>query len=438
MKATNMFKRIFAASLLLATTIDVAAAADTAPTPTGNADMDALVKRGEYLSRAGDCMACHSVQGKDPYSGGLAIKSDLGTIYSTNITPDKTNGIGNYTEAQFSDAVRQGIRADGSHLYPAMPYPDYAKVSDEDIKALYAYFMHGVKPSSTKPPETDLSFPFSQRWGMSLWNWAFGDDAAFAPPANASDAVKRGAYLVQGLGHCGSCHSPRNFAMAEESYDSGEDSFLSGGNLNGWDVPSLRGLPRWSQQDIVDYLQTGRNKDSAVAGEMTSVIFNSTSHLSGDDLNAIAAYLKSLQASGAPAAQVASGSGGGSQATIAKLTAAKDLTAGERLYLDNCGACHLVTGQGATRVFPHLDGATIVNAEDPNGLISVILAGATTPSTAKAPSQLPMPGFDWRLSDQEVADLATFLRQGWSNHAGAVTADQVSKVRAALDQQKKK
>lgn len=428
-----MFKSLFAASLLLAATIDVAAAADAAAAPNSNADMDALVKRGEYLSRAGDCMACHSVQGKDPYSGGLAIESDLGTIYSTNITPDKNNGIGNYTEAQFSDAVRKGIRADGSHLYPAMPYPDYAKVNDEDIKALYAYFMHGVKPSSSKPPETDLSFPFSQRWGMSLWNWAFGDDDAFAPPANASDAVKRGAYLVQGLGHCGSCHSPRNFAMAEESYDSSADSFLSGGNLNGWDVPSLRGLPRWSQQDIVDYLQTGRNKDSAVAGEMTSVVYNSTSHLNGDDLNAVAAYLKSLAASGTPAAQAAAGSSGGSQATIAKLTAATNLTEGERLYLDNCGACHLVTGQGATRIFPHLDGATVVNAEDPTGLISVILAGATTPSTAKAPSQLPMPGFDWRLNDQETAELATFLRQGWSNHASAVTADQVSKVRAALD-----
>jgi len=397
-------------------------------------DQDMLIKRGEYLSRVGDCMACHSVPGKQPYSGGLAIPSDMGTIYSTNITPDKQHGIGNYTEQQFADAVREGVRADGTKLYPAMPYPDYVKISDADIRALYAYFMHSVPPSSETPPETHMSFPFNQRWGMSLWNLLFTSGKPFVAPANANEQVKLGAYLVEGLGHCGSCHTPRGFALNEKALDSSDPDFLSGGDLNGWPVPSLRGMPHWTQQEIVDYLAMGRNDKAAVAGEMTSVVYNSTSYMTDKDLNAIAAYLKWLPASGKAAAAKPAAATDHSRinSTIAKLSSAKDLTLGERLYLDNCAACHSVTGLGAPKVFPRLDGATLVLAEDPSGLLHVILAGAETPSTAKAPSMLPMPGFAYRLSDDEAAQLATFIRKGWSNQAGAVSADQVAKVRASL------
>ena len=388
-----------------------------------------LIKKGEYLSRLGDCMACHSVAGKPDYSGGLAIESDLGTIYSTNITPDKEHGIGNYTEEQFSDAVRKGVLPDGSRLYPAMPYPDYAKISDEDLHALYVYFMKGVKPSAEQPPETDLSFPFSQRWGMRFWNWFFTDDTAFKPIGGASEEVNRGAYIVESLGHCGSCHTPRGIGMNEKALDSSDNDFLSGGDLNGWEVPSLRGLPRWSEQEIVDYLQTGRNDKAAVGGEMKSVVEHSTSHMTDADLKAIAAYMKFI--GGNPALQT--GDQQAQQATEAKLTAAKDLSEGERLYLDNCGACHFVTGKGAPGVFPQLDQATIVNAKDPSGLIQTILQGAQQPSTAKAPSTLAMPGFGERLSNDEVAKLATFIRQGWSNNAPAVSADDVAEVREKLE-----
>ncbi|WP_322058419.1 cytochrome c [Paraburkholderia sp. J63] len=207
----------------------------------GNASDAALIQRGEYLARAGDCMACHSAPGRKPFSGGLAIKSGIGTIYSTNITPDARWGIGGYTEAQFASAVKRGVRADGAHLYPAMPYPSYAKITDEDIHALYAYFMKGVPPVSEAAPKTALGFPFNQRWGMALWNWAFAPDRPFAAPGNASEQVRRGAYLVEGPGHCGSCHTPRGFAMNEKAYDGGDAQFLAGGNLNGWSVPSLRG-----------------------------------------------------------------------------------------------------------------------------------------------------------------------------------------------------
>lgn len=391
-------------------------------------DTDQLIKQGEYLSRLGDCMACHSLPGKPAYAGGLAIESNLGTIYSTNITPDKQYGIGNYSEQQFSDAVRKGILPDGSRLYPAMPYPDYAKISDADMHALYVYFMQGVQPVAAAAPETSLSFPFNQRWGMRFWNWAFTSDKSFQPIGGASAEVNRGAYIVESLGHCGSCHTPRRLTMNEKSLDSSEDSFLAGGELNGWPVPSLRGMPRWSQQEIVDYLQTGRNDKASVGGEMTSVIEHSSSHMSDADLKAIAAYLKFLGGNpGLHQSDVLS-----VEKTAAKLTAAKNLTDGERLYLDNCNACHFVNGQGAPGVFPQLDQASVVTAESPVGLIHTILAGAQQPSTAKAPSMLAMPGFAARLNDEEVAKLATFIRQGWSNNAPAVTSEQVKEVRKNL------
>lgn len=396
--------------------------------PVHAEDEAQLIKQGEYLSRLGDCMACHSLPGKPAYSGGLAIESNLGTIFSTNITPDKQHGIGNYSEQQFSDAVRKGVLPDGSHLYPAMPYPDYAKITDADIHALYVYFMKGVQPSAEQPPETDLSFPFSQRWGMRFWNWAFASDKPFQPMGGASAEVNRGAYIVESLGHCGSCHTPRGLGMNEKALDSGDDKFLAGGSLNNWDVPSLRGVPHWSEQEVVDYLQTGRNDKAAVGGEMTSVVEHSTSYMTDADLKAIAAYLKFL--GGNPPLQAFSVQA--QQATEAKLTAAKNLSEGERLYLDNCGACHFVTGKGAPGIFPELDGATIVNANDPTGLIHTILAGAQQPSTAKAPSKLAMPGFAQRLNDDEVAQLATFIRQGWSNTAPAVSKDQVAEVRKTL------
>ena len=388
----------------------------------------ALIQRGEYVARAADCIACHSAAGKPAFAGGVPFDIGHGIIYSTNITPDKLRGIGSVTEQQFADMVRKGVRPDGAYLYPAMPYPSYAKTSDADIHALYAYFMHGVQPSAYVPPATSLSFPFNMRFGMRVWNWFFADDKPFKPQPGWSAEVTRGAYLVESLGHCGSCHTPRGYAMNEKGLDGTSKNYLAGGELGDWPTPSLRGLPRWDQAAIVDYLQTGRNLNGAVAGEMTSVVQHSTSHLNDADLHAIAAYLKTL----APVATSSAVKAQGSKETIARLTAAQNLTLGERLYLDNCAACHFVTGKGATRVFPQLDGATVINAANPNALLHVILAGERTPSTPKAPSVLVMPGFAKRLSDSEAATLATFLRQGWSNTADSVSERDVKKVRATL------
>jgi mono/diheme cytochrome c family protein len=401
----------------------------------------ALIAKGAYIARAGDCVACHTAPGGEAFAGGLAIESDLGRIFSTNITPDKENGIGAYTEAEFAAALRQGVRADGTHLYPAMPYTAYGKVTDEDIHALYFYFMKGVAAVANRPPETALAFPFNQRWGMALWNYAFATAGGFRPDPAASAEVNRGAYLVEGLAHCGTCHTPRGFGMQEKGYDAGSKRFLAGGDLNGWNVPSLRtattaakGFSTWSVDEITDYLGSGRNDHAAVGGEMKSVVDNSLAHLTDADLHAIAVYLKTIVLpSASEAATGPADNSDKAKATTAKLTAAVALTGGERLYLDNCGACHFVTGEGASRIFPALNGSSLVNGRDPVGLLALILGGAATPSTDRSPSMLPMPGFAKRLSDAEVAELATFLRSGWTNHASAVTAGQVATVRAKYE-----
>ncbi|WP_280562490.1 cytochrome c [Chromohalobacter sp. 48-RD10] len=410
---------------------------------TSGAAEQSLVQRGEYLARAGDCVACHTASDDKPFAGGLEIESPLGTIVSSNITPDPDAGIGDYTRDEFAAALREGKRADGANLYPAMPYPSYAKISDEDIDALYAYFMQEVEPVADKPPESDVSFPFNQRWGISLWNWLFADAEAFEPADQPTEPIERGAYLVQGLGHCGSCHTPRGLMFQEKALSDSDDDYLSGEALNNWWAPNLRGggdgdegLQAWSTDDIVDYLATGRNEHSAVAGEMTSVVANSTSHMKDEDLRSIAAYLKSLSRQTVNEQDTPEKTS--SARTEEMLTAADvDEDPGARLYLDNCNSCHFADGRGAPQVFPSLNGSSLVNADDPTGLIHVILDGARLPSTPKKPEALAMPDFGWRLSDEEVAQLATFVRGGWDNHGGEVTADQVAGVRKKLPDDRK-
>ncbi|MBZ5487568.1 cytochrome c [Halomonas aquamarina] len=395
----------------------------------------AEIERGEYLSRAGDCVACHTAPDGVPFAGGLAVDSPFGAIFSTNITPDPETGIGHYTRDEFAAALRDGVRADGKKLYPAMPYPAYARITDEDIDALYAYFMEGVEPVKNEPERTDLSFPFNQRWGIGAWNWLFASAEPFTPDETQSDELNRGAYLVQGLGHCGSCHTNRGLFFQEKSLTGGDSDYLGGETLEGWYAPSLRGgggdhpVARWSEQDIVDYLATGRNDHSAVVGEMTSVVAHSTSRLNEEDLQAIARYLKSLSGpeGEGPAREQA---GEATQAMLTRGDVEDDL--GARLYLDNCNACHFADGKGAPQVFPSLVGSSLVNAEDPTGIIRVILAGARMPSTEQRPEALAMPDFAWRLSNDEVAEVANFVRSAWGNEGSEISAGQVADVRDEL------
>lgn len=396
-----------------------------------NSTEQATIQRGAYLARAGDCVACHSAPGGKPFAGGLPIKSPMGVMYSTNITPDPVHGIGKYTEQQFAQALRDGIRADGQHLYPAMPYPDYRAITDSDVHALYTYFMKGVQPVAQAAPRTALSFPFNQRWGMAAWNRAFTSAKPFVPVISHTAEISQGRYLVQTLGHCGSCHTPRGIAMQEKALDDSTPLYLAGGKVGTWATPSLRGMPGWTVSDIVDYLEKGRNAFASVGGEMAAVVEHSTQHLTEGDLRAMAVYLKSL-----PADAASAGLRPDAQASTAKtvkmLADGRGLDRGAMLYLNTCQACHATDGKGAKGIFPRLNGARIVVQQDPGPLIEVVLKGVQTPSTKKAPSVLPMPGFEHHLNDQQVAELITFLRSSWGNNAPPVSTRTVAAVRGDL------
>lgn len=400
----------------------------TGPTEALAPDFKPEQGRGEYLAKMADCAACHTAPGGQPYAGGREVASPFGIIYSSNITPDE-NGIKNMTLDQFRDALRDGIGKNGELLYPAMPYENYRKISEPDIVALYDYFINEVKPVNTKVKETNLAFPFNQRWGIRLWNLvAISDKAGFQPRFNDAK-LDRGAYLVESFGHCGACHTPRDFMFRQSGINSDSTKFLTGETIDGFYGPNLRNpnssVAKWSVDDLKDYLQTGRNAHSAVIGPMKLVVEESMQYATEDDIDAIVGYLKHIALPGEAPKQVRD-----PKMTTDMLTAAHpDMALGARLYMDNCNACHFVNGKGAKDVFPELDGAKIVNAKDPTGLLRVIVNGARMPSTEKRPADLAMPGFGWRMNDDEIAALATFLRSSWTNDAPAVKAADVAKVR---------
>ncbi|WP_297322781.1 cytochrome c [uncultured Bartonella sp.] len=400
----------------------------TGPTEVLAPDFKPEQGRGEYLAKMADCAACHTAPGGKPYAGGREVASPFGIIYSSNITPAE-NGIKNMTLDQFRDALRDGIGKNGQLLYPAMPYENYRKISEPDIVALYDYFMNEVTPVDTKVKETNLAFPFNQRWGIRLWNFfAISDKAGFQPRFNDSK-LDRGAYLVESFGHCGACHTPRDFMFRQSGIDSENKKFLTGETIDGYYGPNLRdansSVAKWSVDDLKDYLQTGRNAHSAVIGPMKLVVEESMQFATEDDIDAIVGYLKHIALPGEAAKPVRD-----PKTTTDMLTEANPgMALGARLYMDNCNACHFVNGKGANGVFPELDGAKIVNAKDPTGLLRVILNGSRMPSTEKRPADLAMPGFGWRMNDEEVAALVTFLRSSWTNQAPEVKAADVAKVR---------
>lgn len=388
--------------------------------------------RGEYVMRTADCMACHTADDGQPFAGGRKIDSPLGIIYSTNITPDKDTGIGNYSLDEFRASLYDGLRKDGAHLYPAMPYENFRFLSEADVQAMYQYFMQDVPAVHNPVPKTELKFPFSQRWGLRAWNLLVLKDAEFKPVSNDAQ-INRGAYLVQGPAHCGACHSPRNLVMAQDGVSDDNAAFLSGGDLNDWSVPDLRGkdsvAAKWSTQQMAHYLATGRNNYATSVGEMSLVVEHSLQYLTSEDNHAIAAYLTHLSGS-SEAGTLSAESATAPTETERLLTSADPaMSLGARLYIDNCGGCHAVDGRGAAEIFPALDGNALVTAGSPTGLIHVILHGAELPSTELRPEALRMQGHAWRLSDEEVAELATFVRQGWHNHASDVSTSAVQPLR---------
>ena len=392
-----------------------------------------LVQRGAAIARQGDCVACHTAPGGQPFAGGLAMQTPLGAIYSTNITPDPVTGIGRYSYGDFERTVRRGFRPDGTALYPAMPTPSYAVVSDEDMHALYAYFQTGVAAVHRENTPGTIPWPLSMRWPLSLWHVAFGPSRqGFTPDPKASAEVNRGAYLVQGLGHCGACHTPRGVGFQEKALSLADgDAFLSGAVIDGWRAKSLRGegtgLATWSEDEIVDFLRTGRTGTVAAFGSMAEVIAHSTQHFAPEDLRSIARYLKQLPPSGGKPLERATQP----DATTDALLEGRYASQGALLYAEHCMACHRPDGRGVARIFPALAGNTAVTADNPQSLVQITLAGDRMPRTRHEPHAFAMPGFA-ALDDEDVAAVLSFIRTGWTNRAAPVAARDIADMRAFL------
>ena len=417
----------FGAFVLFAISVknSVQAAAADPVTPPSTGQNAELIKRGEYVAQLGDCIACHTAAKGPSMAGGRELMTPFGALYSTNITPDPETGIGNYSFEQFDRAMRRGVAADGHNLYPAMPYPSYAKLTEADMRALFAYLMQGQAPVRQPNKPLAMSWPFNMRWTLSLWNFAFLDASEFQPNA-AKDAVwNRGAYLVQGPGHCGACHTPRGIGFQEKAMsDAGTSGkfFLAGETVEAWRAVSLRDL--WTVEETALLLKTGQNAFATASGGMTEVIHNSTQHFADSDLTAIATYLKSLPPGDGdlPAPTTAADA----------VPASLYTTRGGLGYAQFCVDCHRSDGTGVKGIFPPLTQNPTVTTADPATLIHLTLTGWKTAATATHARVYTMPAFS-RLSDSEIAEILSFVRDSFGNHAAPVAVAAVRKMRAELD-----
>ena len=384
------------------------------PDTTPNAQQ---LRRGQYLVAAGDCMSCHLRDGGEPLAGGLGLNTPFGVIYTPNITSDKETGIGDWTADQFYRAMHKGIDDEGSNLYPAFPYPWFTLVSREDDDAILA-FLKTTPAVKYTPPDNNLMFPLGFRFLVKGWNLLYLNSYDFKADPSQSPEWNRGAYLVNGLGHCGGCHTPKSALGADKS-----GRYLQGGTLDNWVAPDLTandrtGLGAWSIDDVTEYLATGRNAHAGAGGAMADVITYSTSLMSDADRHAIAVYLKGQAAS--PSVVDAKPDSGA-------------MRRGAAIYSDACASCHLENGVGQPRYFPPLGPNAMLQQADPIGLEHLILAGGRIGTSPTRPSPMTMPSFAWKLTDQEVADVSTFIRNSWGNQAAAVSASDVRSARKKLN-----
>jgi mono/diheme cytochrome c family protein len=379
-----------------------------------------LIQRGRYLADAGDCGACHTLPGSGQLlAGGRPLETPFGTLLAPNITPDPETGIAAWTDDEFVNSLTKGTGRNGTHLYPAMPYTYMTKVTREDAIAIRAYL--NTIPAVRNPVQPNqLPFPFDVRAGLIAWDALNFRAAEFKPAADKSAAWNRGAYLVEGLAHCGLCHTPKNAAGGDET-----SQRFKGYALQGWFAPDItndrrRGIGAWSVEDVVTYLKTGHNRFTAASGPMAEVVMDSTSKLTDEDLNAIAVYLKdqpvpnTAEAAGDPDANM--------------------MKSGGAVYAVHCAACHAPDGSGVDGLFPMLKGSAVVQSNDPVSILHVVLRGARSAATDPAPTAPAMPSFGWTLSDSDVAAVATYVRNAWGNRAPPVDAATVGKTRRALEQ----
>jgi len=378
------------------------------------------IERGHYLAIAGDCAACHTLPGSGhAFAGGRPIETPFGTMFSPNITPDPQTGIGAWTDQEFVNALTKGTGRHGTRLYPAMPYTYYTKLTRDDALAIRAYL--NTVPAVHNPVKSDqLPFPFSMRWTLTIWDDLFFTPGTFKADPHKSAQWNRGAYLAQGPGHCGMCHTPKNFLGADHT-----GKALQGYALQGWFAPNItddprRGLGGWSVNEIVAYLKTGHNKTSAATGLMSETLNLSTSKMTDTDLKDIAIYLKN------------DGSGSGTNTASADPPNPNVMKAGAQIYADECSGCHTSNGKGVPGLFPSLNGSPVVQQSDPTTVLHVVLRGALSVGTAPAPTAPAMPQFGWILDDDQVADVVTYIRNAWGNAAPAVSASEVKKLRQTL------
>jgi mono/diheme cytochrome c family protein len=402
----------FAAAAALLLLIWLIGGAARAQPATGGPGADAAA-RGAYLARAGDCISCHTAAGGKPYAGGYRIDTPFGPLFAPNITPDVATGIGAWSADDLWRALHHGVNRRGQDMYPAMPYTFYTKLTREDSDAIYAW-LRTLPPVANKVDANGLRFPFDQRWTMAVWRELYFREGSFKPDPAKSAQWNRGAYLVEGLGHCSACHSPRNALGGIE-----QDKAWTGATIDGWFALNLTsalhtGLGTWAAEDIAMYLKTGAAPGRSTAlGPMALVVKNSTSHLTDGDLRAMAVYLKDLPAN----------------SSLRRGTPAPDKTRaqGATLYLQYCGGCHQAGGRGIPGTFPPLAGNGAVVAPDAADVLKVMLGGV--PAQGR---YIPMPGFAAVLDDGQIAAIANYVRSSWGNAASAdVTSAAVARLRGA-------
>jgi len=375
---------------------------------------DEIIARGKALVEAGDCASCHTADPAKPFAGGKRIDTPFGAIYSPNLTPDKDTGIGAWSDQDFHRALREGISPRGSRYYPAFPYPYFTKMTRDDIQAIRAYLATQTPVRNSAPPPA-LRWPLNYRVVMRGWDWLFFKPGILVPDQQKSPEWNRGRYLVEGPGHCGACHTPKNVFGADR-----QSRALGGGLVGDQFAPRLDQAPRsglksWSADDIAEYLQSGRNGRSHANGLMAEVVLNSTSLMGDADVQAIATYLKALPP-------------GEREPNVLPPPEAQ-MADGQKVYRGACVACHEVDGSGAPKIYPPLPGNANLQSAIAASTLRIILDGAHTLTTPRAPNPGSMPAYADKLSDQEIADVTTYIRNSWGNSASAVTAAQVAKAR---------
>jgi mono/diheme cytochrome c family protein len=381
-----------------------------------------LVERGEYLARAADCMVCHTRPGEKEYAGGLGFKLPFGTLYSTNITPDKETGIGNYSDQDFLNAVQRGRRRDGAMLYPAMPYPSYTYMSDEDVLAVKAYLL-SLPPVRAAAPENTLSFPFNQRWAMLFWSAVFNPDRRFAPDTSKSPEWNRGAYLVEALAHCGECHTPRNLAFALDNRKKFAGAVTAGWRAFNISSDKNTGLGNWRDEDIVAYLSTGHAPGhGAASGPMGEAVDHSLSRMTPEDLRAITAYLRSVPPTPSPDLPA-------TPAPPAPASHKEGVTAdarGKMVFEGACVSCHGWSGESAISPMATLTGAWAVNDPAATNVAQIVISGTKRHTPAGA---LSMPAFGNAYTDDEIAAVANYVTARFGAKGSKLTANDVAELR---------